>query len=203
MAHALRHEWQQAGAHTLDQQQQLLETMAQTAREMSAQTEAHAKGTTAEIAQLLQAAAEAPRVAGEVMVSVREKLSDSMDSWQATLAEHQRTTEALSADVRGAHDRLAQPSTNARVRWSTAWRRARRRRGTVSDTWGSALAQHQQASEKLSADTQHALTAAAATFEHHAASLLGTVAQAHAELQTNWRRATSNACPHGRSRSRR
>jgi hypothetical protein len=108
MAHALRLEWQQAGAHTLDQQQQLLETMARTAREMSAQTEAHAKSTTAEIAQLLQAAAEAPRVAGEVMGAVREKLSESMDSWQATLAEHQRTTEALSADVRGAHDRLAQ-----------------------------------------------------------------------------------------------
>jgi hypothetical protein len=108
MAHALRLEWQQAGAHTLDQQQQLLETMARTAREMSAQTEAHAKSTTAEIAQLLQAAAEAPRVAGEVMGAVREKLSESMDSWQATLAEHQRTTEALSGDVRGAHDRLAQ-----------------------------------------------------------------------------------------------
>ena len=108
MAGTLQHEWQQAGAHTLGQQQQLLDTMARTARDMSAQTEAHAKNTTAEIAQLLQAAAEAPRVAGEVMTELRQKLADSMDSWQATLAEHQRTTEALSADVRGAHDRLAQ-----------------------------------------------------------------------------------------------
>jgi hypothetical protein len=185
MADALRHEWQQAGANTLDQQQHLLETMAQTARDMSAQTEAHAKGTTAEIAQLLQAAAEAPRVAGEVMVSVREKLADSMDSWQATLAEHQRTTEALSADVRGAHDRLAQTfNERSGALVDSVAARLEGAVGKVSDTWGSALAQHQQASEKLSADTQHALTAAAATFEHHAASLLGTVGQAHAELQT-------------------
>lgn len=108
MAEALRQEWQQAGAHTLGQQQQLLDTMARTAREMSAETAAHATRTTAEIAQLLQAAAEAPRVAGEVMSALREKLADSMDSWQTTLADHQRSTEALSADVRGAHDRLAE-----------------------------------------------------------------------------------------------
>ncbi|MFM9924265.1 DUF802 domain-containing protein [Variovorax sp. H27-G14] len=185
MAETLRHEWQQAGAQTLAQQQHLLETMAQTARDMSAQTEAHAKSTTAEIAQLLQAAAEAPRVAGEVMAALREKLADSMDSWQATLAEHQRTTETLSAEVRGAHDRLADAfSDRSAALIDGVATRLESAVGTVSDTWGSALAQHRQASEKLSADTQHALTAAAATFEQHSASLLGSVGQAHAELQT-------------------
>jgi hypothetical protein len=186
MAEALRHEWQQAGANTLGQQQHLLETMAQTAREMSAETAAHAKATTAEIAQLLQAAAEAPRVAGEVMAALREKLADSMDSWQSTLAEHQRTTQALSAEVRGAHDRLAETFGNrsaALVDGVAA--RLEGAVGQVSDTWGSALAQHRQASEKLSADTQHALTAAAAAFEQHSASLLGSVGRAHAELQTD------------------
>ncbi|MGN8084407.1 DUF802 domain-containing protein, partial [Variovorax sp. 22077] len=59
MAASLRQEWQQAGEHTSSQQKQLLDAMAQTAHEMSAQNEAHAKNTIAEIEKLLQAASEA------------------------------------------------------------------------------------------------------------------------------------------------
>ncbi|MDQ0023134.1 uncharacterized protein Yka (UPF0111/DUF47 family) [Variovorax paradoxus] len=95
MATSLQQEWQQAGAHTADRQQQLFETLAQTARDMSTQAEAHAKGTVAEIAQLLQAASEAPRVAAEVVAELRQKLSDSMARDNAMLEERSRLMETL------------------------------------------------------------------------------------------------------------
>ncbi|BEP61208.1 hypothetical protein GmRootV213_17620 [Variovorax sp. V213] len=95
MATSLQQEWQQAGAHTAGHQQQLFETLAQTARDMSAQAEAHAKGTVAEIAQLLQAASEAPRVAAEVVAELRQKLSDSMARDNAMLEERSRIMETL------------------------------------------------------------------------------------------------------------
>jgi hypothetical protein len=107
-------------------------------------------------------------------------------TWQAALAEHQRTSEALSSDLRASHDRFAETfeqrsaslveSVSARLE-STA--------GSVSDTWGSALAQHQRVSEKLSQEAQQSLAAATAGFEQHSASLLRTVEQAHATLQAD------------------
>ncbi|MET3443429.1 DNA anti-recombination protein RmuC [Variovorax paradoxus] len=108
------------------------------------------------------------------------------DTWKSALAEHQRTSEALSKDLRASHDRFAETfeqrsaslveSVSARLETTV---------GSVSDTWGNALAQHQRASEKLSGDTHQSLAAAAATFEQHSASLLRTVGQAHASLQTD------------------
>ena len=95
MATSLHQEWQQTGAHAEGRQQQLFETLAQTARDMSTQAEAHAKGTVAEIAQLLQAASEAPRVAAEVVAELRQKLSDSMARDNAMLEELSRLMETL------------------------------------------------------------------------------------------------------------
>jgi hypothetical protein len=95
MAASLQQEWQQAGANTASQQQQLFETLAQTARDMSAQAQAHAKSTVEEIAQLLQAASEAPRVAAEVVAELRQKLSDSMARDNAMLEERSRIMETL------------------------------------------------------------------------------------------------------------
>lgn len=94
-AASLQDEWQQAGARTERQQQDICRTLAETAREISAQTEAHAKGTIAEIAQLMQAAAEAPRAAAEVIAELRQKLSDSMARDNAMLDERSRILETL------------------------------------------------------------------------------------------------------------
>ncbi|OUM02544.1 DUF802 domain-containing protein [Variovorax sp. JS1663] len=106
------------------------------------------------------------------------------DTWQGALAEHQRTSGALSEDLRGTLDRFAQTFEQRSVSLvADVSTHLERTVGSLSDTWGGALAQHRQASEQLSADTQQALSAAAATFERHAASLLGTVGQAHATLQ--------------------
>ncbi len=90
MAGALQQEWQQAGAQTASQQRAICDTLAQTARDMSAQTEAHAKNTIAEIAVLVQTASEAPRAAAEVIGELRQKLSDSMVRDNSLLEERSR-----------------------------------------------------------------------------------------------------------------
>lgn len=97
MAQTLQRDWQQAGATTLAQQQQVCETLAQTASEMSSQAEAHARATIAEISRLVEAAAEAPRSAAEVVAELRQKLSDSMARDNAMLDERNRLLETLSA----------------------------------------------------------------------------------------------------------
>lgn len=97
LAASLQQEWQQAGAHTLSQQQQICETLAQTARGMSAEAETHARNTIAEIARLVQAASEAPRIAAEVVAELRQKLSDSMARDNAMLEERGRLLETVGA----------------------------------------------------------------------------------------------------------
>ncbi|WP_422088452.1 DUF802 domain-containing protein [Variovorax sp.] len=108
------------------------------------------------------------------------------DTWQAALAEHRQTSEALSGQVRGSHDRFAETfAQRSAALVDNVAAQLERTVGSVSHTWSGALAEHQRVSEKLSADSQQALTAAAAAFEQHSASLLRTVGQAHAELQTD------------------
>jgi len=108
------------------------------------------------------------------------------DTWQAALAEHRQTSEALSGEVRGSHDRFAETfAQRSAALVDNVAAQLERTVGSVSHTWSGALAEHQRVSEKLSADSQQALTAAAAAFEQHSASLLRTVGQAHAELQTD------------------
>ena len=95
MATTLSHEWEQAGARTASRQQEICETLAQTARDISAQTQAHASSTIAEIGQLVQAASEAPKAAAEVVAELRQKLYDSMVRDTAMLQERSRLLETL------------------------------------------------------------------------------------------------------------
>ncbi|MFZ5550197.1 MAG: DUF802 domain-containing protein [Pseudomonadota bacterium] len=93
---ALQQQWQAAGEHTTRQQQQICQTLEQTARDMAAQAETHARQTIAEIGGLVQAAAEAPRVAAEVVAELRQKLSDSMARDNTMLEERSRILATLS-----------------------------------------------------------------------------------------------------------
>jgi hypothetical protein len=95
MATALSQEWQQAGELTATRQQQICDTLEQTARDISAQTQAHASETIAEISRLVQAASEAPKAAAEVVAELRQKLSDSMVRDTAMLQERSRLLETL------------------------------------------------------------------------------------------------------------
>ena len=97
----LKQEWQQAGALTARQQQDICQTLAQTARDISSQTAAHAKDTIAEIGQLVQTAAEAPRAAAEVIGEFRQKLSDSMARDNTMLDERSRILATLETLLDG------------------------------------------------------------------------------------------------------
>ncbi len=95
MADALRAEWEQAGAQAASLQQQICDTLSMTAQDITAQTQAHAGDTIAEIGRLVQAASEAPRAAAEVIGELRQKLSDSMVRDNDMLQERNRLLETL------------------------------------------------------------------------------------------------------------
>jgi Domain of unknown function (DUF802) len=95
MAATLSKEWEQTGARTASRQQEICDTLARTARDISAETQAHASNTIAEISRLVQAASEAPRAAAEVIAELRQKLSDSMARDTAMLEERSRLLETL------------------------------------------------------------------------------------------------------------
>jgi hypothetical protein len=105
--------------------------------------------------------------------------------WKSALAEHQRTSEALSRDLRGSLDRFAETfDRRSAALLGDVSARLESTAGRVSEAWRQALADQQRAGEALSRDTHQALTSAAATFERHAEALLRTVGQAHADLHT-------------------
>jgi len=95
MADALRAEWEQAGAQAASLQQQICDTLSLTAQDITAQTQAHAGETIAEIERLVHAASEAPRAAAEVIGELRQKLSDSMVRDNDMLQERNRLLETL------------------------------------------------------------------------------------------------------------
>lgn len=122
IAAKLSSEWEQAGMHTSARQQAICDTLAETAREISADTQARASETIAEIGRLVDAAAQAPKAAAEVVAELRQKLSDSMVRDTAMLEERSRllaTLETLldavnhaSTEQRTAVDALVATSAN-------------------------------------------------------------------------------------------
>ncbi|WP_420226382.1 DUF802 domain-containing protein [Pigmentiphaga litoralis] len=95
MVTTLRQEWAQAGDQVTRQQREICDALAQTARDITADTQAHASQTIAEMARLVQAASEAPKAAADVITEVRQKLSDSMARDNVMLEERSRLLETL------------------------------------------------------------------------------------------------------------
>ncbi|MEM5382838.1 DUF802 domain-containing protein [Paraburkholderia phymatum] len=95
VATTLSKQWEETGARAATRQQEICDTLARTASDISAQTQAHASGTIAEISRLVQAASEAPRAAAEVIAELRQKLTDSMARDNAMLEERSRLLETL------------------------------------------------------------------------------------------------------------
>ncbi|GGY22364.1 hypothetical protein GCM10008098_14390 [Rhodanobacter panaciterrae] len=95
MIAALSKYLEQAGADTASRQQAICDTLAKTAHDISAQTQAHASDTIAEISRLVEAASEAPKAAAEVVAELRQKLSDSMVRDTAMLEERSRLMATL------------------------------------------------------------------------------------------------------------
>ncbi|MFZ0871190.1 MAG: DUF802 domain-containing protein [Rhodanobacter sp.] len=95
MAAVLSKNWEQTGEHAASRQQEICDILAGTARDISAQTQAHASATIAEISRLVEAASEAPKAAAEVVAELRQKLSDSMVRDTAMLEERSRLMATL------------------------------------------------------------------------------------------------------------
>ncbi|KVU69906.1 chemotaxis protein [Burkholderia ubonensis] len=122
MAAKLSDEWAQTSAQAASRQQDICETLARTANDITAQAQAHASDTIAEISRLVQAASEAPKAAAEVVAELRQRLSDSMVRDTAMLDERSRllaTLETLldavnhaSTEQRGAVDALVRTSAD-------------------------------------------------------------------------------------------
>jgi len=129
MAAALREQWQDTSAVAANRQKEICDALALTARDMSAQSQAHAGATIAEIERLVQAASEAPKAAAEVVAEMRQKLSDSMVRDTAMLDERSRllaTVETLldavnhaSNEQRAAIDALVETSASLLERVGT------------------------------------------------------------------------------------
>jgi hypothetical protein len=95
MTTELSRNWERVGELVASRQQEICDTLARTASDISAQAQAHASETIAEISRLAQVASEAPKAAAEVVAEIRQKLSDSMSRDTAMLAERSRLLETL------------------------------------------------------------------------------------------------------------
>ena len=101
MASGLQTQWQSAGSQTLAQQQQICDTLTQTAQTLTAQVQNQAQHTLDEIArvQALHAASDAERLAGW-QTRLQQLGSELQNQWQnagaQTLAQQQQLLEALS-----------------------------------------------------------------------------------------------------------
>jgi hypothetical protein len=85
MAATLSREWEQAGTRTASRQQEICDTLAQTARDISAQTQAHASNTIAEIDRLVQVASEAPKAAANLQAELASRDQQRLAAWTETL----------------------------------------------------------------------------------------------------------------------
>ncbi|KAG0957759.1 hypothetical protein G6F31_012431 [Rhizopus arrhizus] len=107
------------------------------------------------------------------------------DIWNQALAGQQRASEALAQDLRASLDRFAETfEQRSSALLDGVSTRLEASSGNLSDAWTSALSRQERVSEKLAGDNLQALTAAAASFEQHSASLLRTLNQSHSLLQS-------------------
>ena len=105
--------------------------------------------------------------------------------WNQALAGQQAASETLAQDLRDSLDRFAQTfEQRSAALLDGVSTRLEASSGSMSDAWHTALTRQEQASEKLAGENLQALTAAAASFEQHSASLLRTLNQSHTALQS-------------------
>ncbi|CAB3818810.1 hypothetical protein LMG26788_00157 [Achromobacter pulmonis] len=105
--------------------------------------------------------------------------------WNQALAGQQRASETLAQDLRDSLERFAQTfEQRSAALLDSVSERLQASSGSMSEAWNVALSRQERASEKLAGDNLQALTAAAASFEQHSASLLRTLNQSHTALQS-------------------
>ena len=125
------------------------------------------------------------QLASSVDQSLRESLADSARLAGETIQPVVETTMAgIAREASALHDELAQTFGQRSAALLDGI--STRFEGTVDHvtaSWRGALDQQGRTAESLMHDTHRALASAAATFEQHAAALIGTVRDAHADQQ--------------------
>ncbi|WP_230413222.1 DUF802 domain-containing protein, partial [Paraburkholderia antibiotica] len=81
----LNEQWQQTGEQTANRQQAICDALAQTARDISAQTQTHASATLAEIDRIVQVAADAPKAAANLQAELAARDEQRFTTWTETL----------------------------------------------------------------------------------------------------------------------
>ncbi|OOW72522.1 chemotaxis protein [Xanthomonas axonopodis pv. martyniicola] len=105
-------------------------------------------------------------------------------TWTAAVAEQQRANHALTQELQGTLAQFASTfETRSAALVDAVSQRMQQSSTDAASAWSDALAQQQQASATLSSQHHSALAAAAASFDAHAAALVGTLQQSHTDLQ--------------------
>ena len=98
---SLQQHWLDAGSAAEARQAEICRTLDETARSLSASTQAEARHTIAEVERLMLSAAEAPRAAAEVIGQLRHELSASIARDNSLLEERSRIMETLASLLDG------------------------------------------------------------------------------------------------------
>lgn len=97
-------------------------------------------------------------------------------TWTAAVAEQQRTNHALTQALQGTLTQFASTfEARSAALVDAVSQRMEQSRSDTASAWSDALAQQQQASATLSSQHHSALAAATASFDAHAAALVGTL----------------------------
>ena len=91
----LENRWRESSEHAANRQKDICDTLGRIAAQIADDSQAQAKETIAEVARLMQTAAEAPRAAAEVIGELRQSLSDSVVRDNAMLAERNQLLATL------------------------------------------------------------------------------------------------------------
>ncbi len=105
-------------------------------------------------------------------------------TWTAAVAEQQRANAALTQELQGTLAHFASTfEARSAALVDAVSQRMQQSSADAANAWSDALAQQQHASATLSSQHHSALAAATASFDAHAAALVGTLQQSHTDLQ--------------------
>ncbi|MBB5866460.1 DUF802 domain-containing protein [Xanthomonas sp. 3058] len=105
-------------------------------------------------------------------------------SWTSAVAEQQRANHALTQELQSTLTQFASTfDARSSALVDAVSKRMDQSSSAAANAWNDALAQQQDASAALATQHQSALAAATASFDAHAAALVGTLQQSHTDLQ--------------------
>ncbi len=170
-------------------EQSLKASVAESARAASAALQPVAETT---MAALAQHAASLHENVDHAMQRQLEDLSGKLHAstttvaglWTDALAQQRQSSDGLLQNVRGSLEQFAETFEQRSAGLvDTVATRFETASNSATAAWSETLSRQTAQGEALAQNNQQAFTAAAATFESHAAALIGVVQQSHAALQ--------------------